>query len=65
LAEQAAGQADKSDRKVYTLTAAGHQRVADWFSEVSWPTLLDTAESYGGQGRSEELVGEVLQGRRD
>ncbi len=28
-------------------------------------TLLDTAESYGGQGRSEELLGEVLQGRRD
>jgi DNA-binding PadR family transcriptional regulator len=36
-AEQAAGQADKSDRKVYALTAAGHQRVADWFAEVSWP----------------------------
>jgi DNA-binding PadR family transcriptional regulator len=36
-AEQTTGQADKSDRKVYTLTAAGHQRVADWFCEVSWP----------------------------
>src|SRR5580698_2680037 len=36
-AEQAAGPADKSDRKVYALTAAGHQRVTDWFSEVSWP----------------------------
>jgi aryl-alcohol dehydrogenase-like predicted oxidoreductase len=28
-------------------------------------TLLDTAESYGGGGRSEALIGEVLQGRRD
>jgi len=28
-------------------------------------TLFDTAESYGGQGRSEELLGEVLVGRRD
>src|ERR1039458_10359518 len=27
--------------------------------------LLDTAESYGGGGRSEELLGEVLAGRRD
>ncbi len=36
-AEQPAGQADKSDRKVYALTAAGHQRVADWVAEVSWP----------------------------
>jgi aryl-alcohol dehydrogenase-like predicted oxidoreductase len=28
-------------------------------------TLLDTAESYGGRGRSEEIIGEVLAGRRD
>jgi aryl-alcohol dehydrogenase-like predicted oxidoreductase len=28
-------------------------------------TLLDTAESYGGAGRSEEMLGEVLTGRRD
>jgi aryl-alcohol dehydrogenase-like predicted oxidoreductase len=28
-------------------------------------TLLDTAETYGGRGRSEELLGEVLAGRRD
>ncbi len=26
-----------SDRKVYELTQAGHQRVADWLAEVSWP----------------------------
>ncbi len=37
-AEQAPGQGiDKSDRKVYALTAAGHQRVADWLSEVALP----------------------------
>jgi aryl-alcohol dehydrogenase-like predicted oxidoreductase len=28
-------------------------------------TLLDTAETYGGVGRSEEMLGEVLAGRRD
>src|ERR1700761_2139074 len=28
-------------------------------------TLLDTAESYGGQGASERALGEVLRGRRD
>src|SRR5258707_15223763 len=28
-------------------------------------TLLDTADSYGGGGGSEELLGEVLAGRRD
>jgi aryl-alcohol dehydrogenase-like predicted oxidoreductase len=28
-------------------------------------TFLDTADIYGGGGRSEELLGEVLQGRRD
>jgi aryl-alcohol dehydrogenase-like predicted oxidoreductase len=28
-------------------------------------TLLDTAETYGGTGRSEEMLGEVLTGRRD
>jgi len=26
-----------SDRKVYELTAAGQERVAEWMSEVSWP----------------------------
>ena len=28
-------------------------------------TFFDTADIYGGQGRSEELLGEVLNGRRD
>ena len=35
--EQAAGVADRPDRKVYELTAAGQQRVAGWLTEVSWP----------------------------
>jgi DNA-binding PadR family transcriptional regulator len=35
--EQAAGVADRPDRKVYELTAAGQHRVAGWLTEVSWP----------------------------
>lgn len=30
------GPADR-ERKVYVLTAAGQQRVAEWLAEVSWP----------------------------
>jgi DNA-binding PadR family transcriptional regulator len=29
--------AERSDRKVYRLTAAGQERVAEWLSGVSWP----------------------------
>ncbi|GAA5011563.1 PadR family transcriptional regulator [Actinopolymorpha pittospori] len=35
--EQATDGADQSDRKVYALTPAGQQRVAEWIAEVSWP----------------------------
>ena len=35
--EQEAGLAERPDRKVYALTAAGQQRVTDWLAEVSWP----------------------------
>jgi DNA-binding PadR family transcriptional regulator len=31
------GTADRPDRKVYALTAAGQERVAEWLAEVSWP----------------------------
>lgn len=31
------GQADRPDRKVYELTEAGRQRVADWLKDTSWP----------------------------
>ena len=29
--------ADRPDRKVYVLTPAGEERVAEWLGEVSWP----------------------------
>jgi DNA-binding PadR family transcriptional regulator len=35
--EQSANGADRSDRKVYALTPAGQQRVAEWIAEVGWP----------------------------
>jgi DNA-binding PadR family transcriptional regulator len=28
---------DRSDRKVYVLTAAGEERIAEWLAEVDWP----------------------------
>jgi DNA-binding PadR family transcriptional regulator len=31
------GQADRPDRKVYDLTVAGRERVADWLRDTSWP----------------------------
>ena len=31
------GQADRPDRKVYALTAAGRDRVAAWLGDTSWP----------------------------
>ncbi len=33
----AAGSADRPERKLYSLTAAGQTRVGEWLSEVSWP----------------------------
>jgi DNA-binding PadR family transcriptional regulator len=37
VAERSADGGDRSDRKVYALTADGQQRVAEWVAEVSWP----------------------------
>src|SRR5262245_7084 len=31
------GQADRPDRKVYALTAAGRERVDEWLADTSWP----------------------------
>ena len=31
------GQADRPDRKVYELTAAGRARVSQWLEDTSWP----------------------------
>jgi DNA-binding PadR family transcriptional regulator len=36
-AEKSTADVDRSDRKVYALTAEGHQRVAQWIDEVGWP----------------------------
>jgi len=46
------------------LDVAQTSKVVDAAIDVGI-TLLDTAESYGGAGRSEEILGEVLAGRRD
>jgi DNA-binding PadR family transcriptional regulator len=35
--ERSPGSPDRPDRKVYELTPAGQQRVAEWLAEVSWP----------------------------
>jgi DNA-binding PadR family transcriptional regulator len=35
--ERSPGLPDRPDRKVYALTAAGQQRVADWLADVTWP----------------------------
>ena len=35
--DEATGSAERPDRKVYLLTAAGQHRVTQWLSEVSWP----------------------------
>ena len=35
--DEATGSAERPDRKVYLLTAAGQDRVTEWLSEVSWP----------------------------
>ena len=37
ICEHSAGLTERPDRKVYGLTSAGQQRVADWLAEVSWP----------------------------
>jgi aryl-alcohol dehydrogenase-like predicted oxidoreductase len=46
------------------LDTAATRAVVDAALEAG-VTLLDTADTYGGAGRSEEILGEVLAGRRD
>jgi DNA-binding PadR family transcriptional regulator len=31
------GSPERPERKVYSLTAGGHNRVAEWMNEVAWP----------------------------
>jgi len=35
--DRAASTSERPDRKVYVLTPAGEERVAEWLAEVSWP----------------------------
>jgi DNA-binding PadR family transcriptional regulator len=35
--ERSATVADRADRKMYALTPAGQQRVAEWVADVGWP----------------------------
>lgn len=35
--EHSAGLPERPDRKVYELTTAGQQRIADWLADVTWP----------------------------
>jgi DNA-binding PadR family transcriptional regulator len=37
VASKRVGQADRPDRKVYELTAAGRERVIAWLADTSWP----------------------------
>src|ERR1700761_3406671 len=46
------------------LDLAGTRAVVDAAIDAGI-TLFDTADTYGGGGKSEELIGEVLEGRRD
>ncbi len=63
------GSSSRSSGSAATTSAAGSTRtrpapVVDAAIDGGI-TLLDTAETYGGRGRSEEILGEVLAGRRD
>jgi DNA-binding PadR family transcriptional regulator len=37
MCDREPGLPDRPDRKVYALTPAGQQRVANWLAEVTWP----------------------------
>jgi DNA-binding PadR family transcriptional regulator len=37
LSSRRVGQTDRPDRKVYELTPAGRERVAEWLEDTSWP----------------------------
>lgn len=60
----APGQApDRPERKVYELTAAGHQRATAWLTDVSWPKpdltqfhLKLIAAAAGGLGNPIDIV---------
>ena len=35
--QRAPGDAERPERRVYALTAGGHQRVSEWLTDVAWP----------------------------
>jgi DNA-binding PadR family transcriptional regulator len=37
VSSQRVGQTDRPDRKVYELSASGHERVMEWLDDTSWP----------------------------
>jgi DNA-binding PadR family transcriptional regulator len=70
------GQADRPDRKVYELTAAGRERVHEWLADTSWPKpapaefhLKLVAAAAGGLADPVRLIdeqrGELLRGLRE
>jgi DNA-binding PadR family transcriptional regulator len=42
VAAEQVGQSSHPDRKVYDLTAAGRERVAEWLGDLSWPKVTPT-----------------------
>jgi DNA-binding PadR family transcriptional regulator len=55
------GQPDRPDRKVYALTAAGHERVRAWLADVTWGKQSDfhlkvTAADAAGLADPGELI---------
>jgi len=63
VTSQRVGQADRPDRKVYELTAAGRERVTEWLGDTSWPKpapaefhLKLVAAAEAGLGDPERLV---------
>ena len=42
VAVEQVGQSSHPDKKVYELTAAGRDRVAEWLADLSWPKVTPT-----------------------
>jgi DNA-binding PadR family transcriptional regulator len=42
VAVEQVGQPSQPDKKVYELTAAGRERVAEWLADLSWPKVTPT-----------------------
>src|SRR5512145_1119023 len=42
VAVERVGQSSQPDKKVYELTPAGRERVAEWLADLSWPKVTPT-----------------------